>query len=384
MEIGVVHVTSVHPYDDIRIFHKECKSLARAGYHVSLIVPMAQRLGVEAEGGAVTIVTVDKVTGRLQRILRTLPAVWKMMLRIRKSTVIFHFHDPELMPVAAFAGIFLRKKVVFDAHEDFPLQIFSKYWIPGIMRKPVSWAAKIVEFICIPFITNIIAATPAIAAKYPKKRTVVVQNFPIVNPDVPRVSRKEFLERENQLVYLGGLSRMQGAIEMVRAFESARAEARVRFVVCGKFENASLKSQAEALSAWRHVEYMGWQNRDGVRKILGGATIGIVVDHPLLNYLEGYSTKMFEYMMAGIPIVCSNFPLWREIVGNIGCGLTVNPLDVSQISKAIVWLISNKDEAFEMGQRGRLAVERQYNWAPQEARLLQVYESLVGQHDPSI
>jgi hypothetical protein len=85
---------------------------------------------------------------------------------------------------------------------------------------------------------------------------------------------------------------------------------------------------------------------------------------------------MFEYMAAGIPVIASDFPLWRSIVMGAGCGLLVNPRDPSSIAKAISYLLTHDAEAEAMGKRGRAAVKLQYNWNTEERKLLNFYASL--------
>jgi glycosyltransferase involved in cell wall biosynthesis len=90
----------------------------------------------------------------------------------------------------------------------------------------------------------------------------------------------------------------------------------------------------------------------------------------------GYPIKLFEYMAAGVPVISSDFPLWREIVGKVGCGLLVDPMNDQSIARAISWIIDNPDEAQEMGEKGRRAVAKYFNWDAEVENLLELYERL--------
>jgi len=81
-------------------------------------------------------------------------------------------------------------------------------------------------------------------------------------------------------------------------------------------------------------------------------------------------------MSAGIPIIASNFPLWREIVEGNQCGLCVDPLEPKAIGEAIQFLIDHPAEAEKMGKNGRQAVEQKYNWSIEEDKLLKLYKEL--------
>lgn len=78
-------------------------------------------------------------------------------------------------------------------------------------------------------------------------------------------------------------------------------------------------------------------------------------------------------MSAGIPVIASDFPLWKEIVEGSGCGLLVNPLDPEAIAEAIKWLLENPEKAETMGKRGRKAIEECYNWDKESVKLISFY-----------
>ena len=90
---------------------------------------------------------------------------------------------------------------------------------------------------------------------------------------------------------------------------------------------------------------------------------------------------MFEYMAAGIPVVASNFPLWKEIIEENKCGICVEPANVEQISDAVNYLLNNPEEAQRMGANGRKAVEEKYNWNNEAKTLLQLYCDLSETKD---
>ncbi|MFC2687009.1 MAG: glycosyltransferase, partial [Arachnia propionica] len=167
----VRHLSSVHDVHDTRVTYKECASLAAAGHDVALL--NCHDGDIEVAG--VRVIGLGAPRGRIDRILRKTWAIFFRALRERAD--IYHFHDPELMGV----GLALRlcgKKVVYDVHEDVPLQIMNKTWIPGWLKRPLSGIVRVLEGISGRALSAIVAATPSIAAKFPAAKTVVVQNFP--------------------------------------------------------------------------------------------------------------------------------------------------------------------------------------------------------------
>ena len=83
-------------------------------------------------------------------------------------------------------------------------------------------------------------------------------------------------------------------------------------------------------------------------------------------------------MSAGLPVVASDLPLWRELVESVGCGLLVDPLSPAAISEAIRWLLEHPEEAEAMGKRGQDAVRARYNWNIEAGKLLAMYDNLIG------
>jgi glycosyltransferase involved in cell wall biosynthesis len=103
----------------------------------------------------------------------------------------------------------------------------------------------------------------------------------------------------------------------------------------------------------------------------------VVVFKPAANHVRAQPTKLFEYMSAGLPVIASNFPLWREIVERNNCGICVDPLSPAALAEAIRWLIQHPDAAREMGANGRRAVRTTYNWEPEGRKLTTLYRSLL-------
>jgi hypothetical protein len=120
-------------------------------------------------------------------------------------------------------------------------------------------------------------------------------------------------------------------------------------------------------------------DREGVAVELQKAYAGLVILHPEPNYVASQPVKLYEYMCAGLPVIASDFPLWREIVKNAGCGLLVNPKDPREISEAMKYLLTHPQEAEEMGRRGFEAIVERYNWAKEEETLLRFYSKLLSE-----
>jgi glycosyltransferase involved in cell wall biosynthesis len=363
-------LTSVHQPFDVRIFHKEARSLTSAGYEVVIVAPHTRSEQVDG----IRVMAVPLPKGRRERMTKV---AWRVLREaVRENASIYHFHDPELIPV----GLLLKcrgKRVIYDVHEDFPQSILNtdRHWVPPRLRhlasKVVEWAEASGALV----FDAIVAATPSIARRFPKHKTTLVQNFPLREEFVSE-SQRVYDKREPLVVYVGVVSAARGAREMIRAISVLPNCLGTRLVIAGNVYPTELRHELAAISAGMKVEFLGWRPRRDIADLLARSRIGLVLFHPIPNHTEAQPNKLFEYMAQGIPLIASDFPLWRRIVGQANCGLLVDPLDPQAIAKAIESLLRNKDEAETMGQRGLLAARSLYNWDNEARNLVKTYAEL--------
>ncbi len=363
----IVHLTSAHPPFDVRIFHRECVSLTQAGYPVVLVAPHTQdevRQGVEVRA-------IQRAKGRLGRMLGTVWAVYKQALAERGD--IYHFHDPELIPI----GLLLRlqgKKVVYDVHEDVPTDILSKNWIPRPLRGLVAGAMRRLEGLAGHLLNGIVAVTEPIAARFPAHKTILLQNFPHPQ-EIAALGHPPYPARPPRLLYAGSITAVRGLFEMLSAMQHLQ-DPQVRLTLIGAFAPPGLQAEAEQHPGFRYVDFLGYKNRPETLELLAGSRIGLAVLHPIPSFLVSQPTKLYEYMMAGIPFVASDFPLWRDSIGDADCGVFVNPKDPQAIAQAIRWLLEHPAEAEAMGQRGRQLILKRLNWGVEFTKLTTLYGRL--------
>jgi len=189
--------------------------------------------------------------------------------------------------------------------------------------------------------------------------------------------RLEWKNRDSAVVYYGGISDERGIQEMVAAMDLLPTSLHLKLELGGWFYVREQEADLAAKPYWKHVNWHGELDRSGIASLLNKVRVGLVVLHPDEAYLTSLPTKLFEYMAAGIPVVASNFPLWRSIIQGADCGLLVDPFKVQDIADAIEYLIRNPGEAEAMGQRGRRAAEEHFSWCNEEQVLLSFYSSLL-------
>ncbi len=367
-KINICHLTSVHTRYDIRIFIKECSSLAKVDeFQVALIV--ADGKGEEIKNN-VNILDVGKSKGRINRFLKTTRKIYQKAKKIDYD--IYHIHDPELILV----GLKLKKngkKVIFDAHEDFPKQIKAKPYLNIFLKKILPYFFELFENLTLKKYNYIVTATPYINDKFLtiNKSTLNINNYPIIGE---LSSIKEWEERENTVSYLGGISIIRGIVELIKSLALIKTITKLNLV--GEFSDASLELECKAMIGFNKVNEHGFLNREEVANVLSTTKIGVVTFLPLPNHIDSQPNKMFEYISAGIPIITSNFPLWKDIVEGNNCGITVDPNSPIEIANAIDYLIENEDIAKVMGENGKKAVMEKYNWSIEEKKLIKLYKLL--------
>ena len=371
--IHVCHITSVHPADDIRIFIKECRTLAKAGYNVSLIVPGTK---CEKKEGVRIVGISPSKGGRFFRMTVTARRVFQAALK--EDPHIYHFHDPELLGVGMLLKLFTGKKVIYDVHEDYCKQTLSKSYIPKILRKSIGFLIRIIEYLSSKIFEGIVTATDDILKNFSHhKRAVSIKNFPILSDfSIFRENRDKNKEMFN-LIYVGGLTEIRGISQIIKALEFIDSNRKFKLILCGRFYPTDYEKEVRGLKGFEKVEYLGWKDPHDIPELLIRADVGIICFLPEPNYIKAMPIKLFEYMAMGLPVMASNFPLWKEIVEGNKCGICVDPLDLKDIADTIKYFLKHPEERKKMGNNGRRAVLQKYNWEKESEKIINLYSELL-------
>lgn len=365
----VCHITSVHGWNDSRILYKECCSIAAAGYDTTLLV--ANGIDTVVQGVKIINVPIEK-TGRIKRIA----FAGKQMLdkAVALNADIYHLHDPELLRIAVKLKKRTGAKIVFDSHEDLPKQILDKAWIPFYLRKSISFLAHRYEMKITSKLDGVISVTEAICERFrmANKNVAFVANFPKLDEISLLSSELKVSKVHNSICYIGALFPKRGIKELVIALKNTKAT----LLLAGKFSDKEFENEVKGLDGWKQVNYLGYLDREGIVEVLQKAEIGMVTLHPTQSYQESLPIKLFEYMLAKLPVISSNFEFWKPLVEGNKCGLMVDPLNTDAIAEKINFLLSNPELQQEFGENGYHAVITNYSWESQAQNLLQLYKSI--------
>ena len=370
MQTKITHLTSAHSRYDTRIFLKICSSLAKnKNYQVSLVV--ADGKGDESKNSVSIVDVGTKSYGRLSRMTKTVKKVFKRAKDLKSD--IYHFHDPELIPV----GLKLKKlgaKVIFDIHENTDLQILEKDWIPYIFRKSISYIfRKYEDYACKKF-DLLILPQEAMYNKYKNlAKTTVIGNFPnkIEKLDLSLKRSSKF-----DLLYSGGINKSRGLFNMLELIEELnKLDSRYKLTLAGKVSETDLEL-AKKYRGWKYTNYLGLLSKDEIYEVYTKNSIGLILFNNVGQYFMAYSLKLFEYIQNGMYVIMPDFGDWIYFNKNNKVGLNVDINNAKKIAKKIHELDDN--EILQVGENNIDKVTKYFSWESQEKKLFEIYEEIIN------
>ena len=370
--LTVCQITSVHRRYDVRILDKISVSLQQHGYQVFLLV--ADNKPDEIYKGVNIISTNFSPKNRMQRFLFAGKKIFKKAKEINAD--IYHFHDPELLPVGVKLAK-LGKTVIYDSHEDYPSTMQVKSYIPKFLRGMVArFFERYEKNACRHFKgLSVCYHWTLERLKSGCSNAELIFNFPLLPENITALVPNY----ENRTItYTGGVAPQWHIAEVVEAIEDIED---IHFILASNTPENQYFSHLRSLKGWEKVNFLGAVKHQLLyEKVFSQSTVGIA----LLDYIpqcKGHignlsNTKLFEYMLMGLPVVGTDFDLWKEIIETEDCGICVNPYYIEDVKQAITQLISNPELARKMGQSGQKAVIEKYNWKTEEKKLLNLYARL--------
>jgi glycosyltransferase involved in cell wall biosynthesis len=370
----IVFFSAAHPALDKRVFDKEARSLAAAGFEVTHVCPAEPNAPGDAyERDGVALRTVRRVRGRLWRPL-TLFASLKVAAAQRPQ--VLHCNEVDSWFLAVMAAPFLGARVVFDAHEDYHGMVGER--LPGQLKPIGSALFRLLTEVATRLTWRVVLAKDSIAGDYGSARgkLVVAKNYGPVPPFDPQ---KKPGTPPLRLVHLGLIGRKRGWPQLLSAVRDL-SDVDIHLTVVGEFNDDSEGDFRAALddpSLRDRVALIPWLPYDDAFKLLVDAHVGLVLFQPgYRNHVRALPHKMFDYMAAGCAVIAPAFATEvADIMRQSGAGPLVDPSDPAEIAQAIRTLL-DKDVREGYATAGRRAVEEVFNWRQEARKLTAMYEAL--------
>lgn len=374
MGSSVCLLTNVHHPLDQRIFYKQALSLVRAGHCVVVVGPGQAGLAGCRQGVEIrTVPLPHSPWGRLRNLGRMLRVCWDVRAQI------YHFHDPELLPVGLFLRL-LGKQVCYDVHEHFPQVALVRSWVPRWLRRPLAALVDRAERFSARWLSGVVGVVEEQGPRFSHRPFAAIKNFPRLEWFPPANGQKR---TGAELIHVGSLSEDRGALFLLEIMRLlGQTHPQVRLLTLGPFHTTRTEKvfreriQAYGLDGRVECRTTAVSYQD-LGPLIRTSRIGLIPGQVSPKNLTPFvPTKLFEYLACGLPVVASALPSICGFYAAADWGIIVEPADATAHARAIAYLLDHPEEARAKGVRGRVAVETRFNWAKEEQKLLAFYAHL--------
>lgn len=365
----VCHFSSVHRMNDTRVYYRQVRGLLGCGISVHLI-------GREADvckNKNLTTEVFPEYKSRVRRVifgnLLMLSKLWCV------KADVYQFHDPELV----FVGVLLRlmrRKVIFDVHENFEQQIKAKPYFNTRFSRFIALLLAGVEKFTARFMTGIICAVPAIQSRFGHRRSILFRNFPdfsLINTSSSPKPEPESGKGFN-LFYPGALSEGRGIKYLIDVLDQFDDE--VYLTLMGNFSDENFERTCRQSSGWSKVKYLGRRSVEEVYSEMSKVDVGFQYVKDTPQYRIGYPVKVFEFLAAGVPVIVSDIGNRRSLFGEnvIYC----EPESLDALKRTIDYVLANNKMLKQELISKRESLRQEYDYRFEVRNYIAFLEGLVA------
>jgi len=296
-----------------------------------------------------------------------------MRAAFKENPDIYHAHDLDGLLCAFPAALLKRKKLIYDSHE-----LWSDIY-PFANLRGIRWLLPILEKFLMLKVKNGLTVNDSLARylenKY-KKNFIFLYNVSEKTPNKKlRIDLKRLFINKKIVLHLGSADEGRGMEQMIAAAKYFEKNMILVFIGGGKTEK-----QAQELVKKYHIKekvrFLPAVLPDEIISTIKSADLGLALTQNIsLSYYYSLPNKLFQYILAGVPILGSNFPEFRKIISKNGIGEVVNPANPELIAKKIIVMVKKSSQK---KYRKKLygITKSQYNWEVESKKLLNFYDKI--------
>ena len=369
----ICFLSAAHGPLDKRVYEKQARSLAAAGFRVTHLAPDDDPFTEERDG--VTVQRYRRSHGIRGRLLQ-LRALYGLARDVNADW--YHCNEVDSWMVGVVLKLFQKKGIVFDVHEHYPTVFAETRGLPPILAALSKYWILFLYRILTPMTDRIVLAKHSIHADFAHcadKVTTVLNYSRASHIDIAKAAARSYCTGALRVIHLGEVNKNRGWPQLVEAI-SLTDDVSLTFV--GKFTDDSQKefdNRVSALGLNSRIDVVPWVPYEKVLALMSECDIGIVAFQPgIQNHVYALPHKLFDYMLSGLPVIIPDFAVEiAPIVRSAGCGILVDPARPEEIAAAIRSLQSDPERRRVFGERGIHAVQEVYNWENEERKLIDIY-----------
>ncbi|MCX7954816.1 MAG: glycosyltransferase [Bacteroidales bacterium] len=285
-------------------------------------------------------------------------------------------NDLDTLPACYLASKLTNAKLVYDSHEYFTE-------VPELNnRKFVKKIWLFIEKSIIPKLKNAITVCDSIANIYFEKYGIefnVIRNIPEYreNKKLKYDFTKDFGNNAKYiLLYQGALNIGRGLEKLIQSIKYLPEEYVIAIIGSGDIEK-KLTNIVEENNLTNRIKFYGRIDVNDLPYYTSGATVGFSLEQNISkNYYFALPNKIFDYIHANVPVICSNFPEMENIISTYNCGITVDsnisPEDLAEVIKK---LIENK-RLYDLLKENCEKASKDLNWNTEKEKLKKIIKAL--------
>ena len=360
---------------DFRVF-REASTLASRGHRITVVALESSKPLCE-EWNDFEVITIPRAAVGSLRI--AYPQFWwraaKILRKIRAD--VYHAHDLDALPPASKAAKHYNVPLVYDSHELWTHQssLVSRPWIrrfwEHLETRLIKQAAHVIS-VSEPIAKNLVG-------RYQLDRVTVLRNLPPYREPVSGNCIRDMLTlppKATILLYQGGFLTDNGLAEQIHAMASVE-NAHLVLLGGGPTKN-DLQREVQLAHVEDRVHFLSRVPFSELHTYTCSADIGMCLIKPTgRSFYWSLPNKLFEYLMAGLPVLASDAPQIAELVQTAGVGECVDVRNVSRISECINHLVADRVKCKQYASAA-LATAKKMSWDREQTKLIQVYDDLAA------